>query len=134
VKNTPFNLLYPGGLMIEPGISESDAAAHAARPPRDMRTGYIWYDLPTAVIEDHEICLSLCFFKSKLDMISLGIVDPRYGTTWSEMTEEKERARAAATRDWLERIGFPTGSYPWGEVWAGLDTKNGDGCGVIRFK
>ncbi len=67
--------------------------------------------------------MSLCFFKGQLEMISLAVCDDRFGTSWDDWSEVKERDRTEATRLWLEEVGFPVGDYSWGSVWAEFDAK-----------
>jgi hypothetical protein len=133
VNASRFTLDHPLGMTISSVMAESDAAARVATRPRDMRTGYVWYDLPVAIIAGDSVFMSLCFFEGRLSAIDLRVLDARFGSSWAEWSEENERARAEATRDWLERIGFPPAAYPWGEVWAGTDAKTGDGRGFIWF-
>lgn len=133
-QRTPFTLLHPNGLQIHAALAESDALALPDVDRRDMRTGYVWYDLPVASIEGEAVGMSLCFFRGQLWGLQVAVIDARFGTGWDDWSELKERARTEATREWLERVGYPAGSYQWGEVWAVYDAKGAFGGGGVRFK
>ncbi len=45
-----FVLVHPFGLRIEKALFESDTSAVEGVIVRDMKTGYVWYDLPEARI------------------------------------------------------------------------------------
>ena len=77
--------------------------------------------------------MSLCFLRGQLWGLSVAAVDSRFGATWSEWSEQKERVRTVATREWLERLGYPSGQYQWGEVWAEYDSKGAFGGGGVRY-
>jgi len=85
------------------------------------------------LIGGQSIAMSLCFYKGQLEMISLAVCDDRFGTSWDDWSEVKERERTEATRLWLEEMGFPVGDYSWGSVWAEFDAKGASGGGGIRF-
>lgn len=100
-----------------------------------MGTGYVWYDLPPAEIAGRKIALSLCFFGQDLESVSLAVVDANFdGASWGDWTPATEQARAEATEQWLETLGYPLGTYGWGTVYAGTDPKTGDSSGGVRFR
>ncbi len=102
---------------------------------RDMQTGYVWYSLPKADIDQKQVGVSLCFYKGVLHSLQIELVNPElYGSSWDDMTEEKQRLCAKHTEDWLRAMGYPTGSFPWGTVWAVYDSKAGLGYSLIRYK
>jgi len=114
-------------------MAESDASSLVGVRRRDMRNGYVWYDLSEGAIEGEAIGMSLCFFRGQLASISVAVVDARFGAPWTDWSEQKEQARTVATREWLERLGYPPGSYSWGEVWAEYDSKGAFGGGGVRY-
>ena len=59
--------------------------------------------------------------------------DALYGTSWGDWSQEKEQLRARHTEDWLRTMGHPTGTFAWGEVWAGYDPKAASGGGGVRY-
>ena len=78
--------------------------------------------------------MSLCFHNSALDSLSLALTDAAlYGASWSDWSEERERLRARHTEDWLLALGYPAGTFSWGEVWAGYDPKGASGGGGVRY-
>lgn len=133
-ESASFVLQHPCGLRVESNLRQSEAMTVSAVVPRDMHTGYVWYDLPEAVISDQRILMSLCFFQQALDSIILSVVDEKFGTSWADWNESKQRARTEATRQWLATVGYPVGTYSWGIVWAEYDPRSGGGHGGIRFK
>lgn len=125
--------MHPCGLRLDKGLLESVASAVDGVVVRDMRTGYVWYDLPEAHIAGKRIQVGLCFFERALHSIGFALSDPLYGNSWAEWSESKERARAEATREWLESVGYPVGEYGWGIVYAAFDPRGGGGSGGVRF-
>ena len=128
-----FSLKHPCGLRVERALHESSLSTRADVEARDMRNGYVWYRLPSAEIVGHQIAMSLCFYRGALESISIADEDLRYGASWDDWSEEKERARADATKRWFAALGYEVGSYPWGEVWTGFDAKSASGGGGVRF-
>ena len=129
-----FALRHPCGLLIEQGLRESEVGATPGVRARDMRTGYVWYDLPRAEIAGQMVAMSICFYKEKLNALSIAVLDDTlYGSSWGDWSAAKEQARAEATGRWLADVGFPVGTYAWGIVYAGTDAKTGDGGGGVRF-
>jgi hypothetical protein len=128
-----FVLEHPCGLRIEKGLLESDASAVDGVVVRNMKTGYVWYDLPETRIAGKPVVVGLCFFKRTLDSVVFAIPDPLYGASWDDWSESKERARAEATRNWLRSLGYPVGEYRWGIVYAEYDPRSGGGSGGVRF-
>ena len=130
-----FTLRHPCGILIRQGLRESDVAAIPGVSARDMRTGYVWYDLSRAEIAGQMIAMSICFFKGELAFLSVAVVDDKlYGASWSDWSAAKEQARAEATGRWFADVGYSAGTYGWGTVYAGTDPKTGDGGGGIQFR
>lgn len=57
----------------------------------------------------------------------------KFGTSWHDWTEQKERARVAWLAEFLKSCGAPVGSYPWGRVEAIYDPKGGQGLAIISY-
>ncbi len=133
-----FELTCPNGIHIRRGLKESEIAAvqdslHIQH--KDMRTGWVWYQLPPFEDTGMQIGISLAFLHGTLKELSVCDLNAElYGKNWDEMTEEKERLRAVNTAKWLERRGHPPGRYDWGEVWATYDPKGGTGSGGVRYE
>ena len=77
--------------------------------------------------------MNLCFRLGLLDSISIAASDAELGSSWSDWSEEKERTRAERTAAWLAAQGYVSGTFTWGEIWAGYDAKAGSGSAVIRY-
>jgi hypothetical protein len=129
-----FVLRHPCGLRIAQDLPEAEVRSIDGVLTRDMRTGYIWYDLPESEIAGQVVGMSLCFFEGKLWHLNVAVVNEElFGGSWADWTEQKERDRAEATRRWFADVGYAVGTYPWGIVYADTDMKTGDGGGGIRF-
>jgi len=98
-----------------------------------MLTGWVWYRLPVFIDEGITVGIALGFNGGTLEQISLSDVDPKFGTGWSEWSEEKEKQRAESIGNWLTGKGYRTGAYEWGGVWAGFDPKGGFGTATVRY-
>jgi hypothetical protein len=133
-----FELICPNGIHIRRGLKESEVAAlqeFLNIHRKDMRTGWVWYQLPQFEDAGMQVGISLAFLHGTLKELSVCDLNADlYGKGWDEMTEEKERLRAANTAKWLERRGYPPDRYDWGEVWASYDPKGGTGSGGVRYK
>jgi hypothetical protein len=129
-----FLLNHPCGLRVQATLDAADAKAVDGVEIRDLANGYVWYRLPEAQIAGQLVAMSLCFFKGSLEWLLVAVVDRGlYGASWSDWSAQKEKARAQATAEWLEAIGYCLGTYTWGVVYAEIDPKTGDGYGGIRF-
>jgi len=130
-----FTLDHPCGVRIERALQQSAVAQLNDQHKQDMGTGYVWYSLSLADIDQKKVAVSLCFHEGVLDSLTITLVeDGLYGSSWADFAEEKERLRAKHTEEWLRAAGYPTGSFSWGEIWAGYDSKGGSGYGIIRYK
>ena len=129
-----FQIELQNGITINSKLNESDIAGLPNINQRDMNNGYVWYALPPTEINGEAIVFNICFFKTKIKSISVSISNPeKYGSGWNDFSEAKEKLRAKDTEAWLNRLGHYTGNYPWGQIWAGYDSKGGNGHGVIRY-
>src|SRR5690349_23019393 len=105
-----FALRHPSGLLIEQGLRESEVGATPGVRARDMRTGYVWYDLPRAEIAGQMVAMSICFFREELNALSIAVLDDTlYGSSWGDWSAAKEQPRAEATGRWLADVGYPVG-------------------------
>jgi len=125
-----FTFDHPSGLRISRGLREVDVASLDEVARRDMGTGYVWYFIPNVNSESESILMSLCFRAGLLDSVSIAVSDKAQGSDWSEASE---RTRADRTEAWLATQGYQSGTYSWGEIWAGYDAKGGSGSAVIRY-
>ena len=129
-----FKLEIPSRVTLSSVLREEDVSTLPDIVRDDLNNGYVWYTFPAVEINKEKIIFSLCFFKKKIQSIDLSISNPElYGGSWNDFSEEKEKARAKAIEQWLSNIGYKTGKYSWGEVWAGYNSKSGSGLAVIRY-
>lgn len=131
-----FEIQHPQGPRIAPGLTEPlllQTIPSVIKSKRDMGTGWVWYSLPP--FEDGEIivAISLGFNLGTLGMIGLADAHDKFGTSWSEWSEDKERARASSIGSWLTKRGIGAGNYSWGSVWVGYDPKGGGGSATVRL-
>jgi len=74
------------------------------------------------------------FYGPKLTSISLTAADPRFGTSWADWSEAKEKDRLRFHDEWLARTcGLKPGNYMWGSLHSGIDLKGGSSSIVIRY-
>ena len=111
----------------------------------DMRTGWTQAVLSTQAAGPRTFTVRVLFECEQLDGYRLCAVDPRYGASWDEWSEEKERARSDAHDALLidllgpgARRQRPDGSeltyaFPWGDVWSAYDARSGGSEIGVRF-
>jgi hypothetical protein len=129
-----FSIKTPFGVTLSKQLKEADAIAIPNVKTNNVGNGYVWHMLPAFDMHGSKISFALCFHNTQLTSISLAILNPDlYGHDWNDWSEEKEKLQAKHTAEWLHGIGYPVGSYNWGQVWAGYDAKAGSGHGVIRY-
>ncbi|MDP1539462.1 MAG: hypothetical protein Q8L72_02260 [Moraxellaceae bacterium] len=129
-----FKLDLRNGIVLCSELSESTVSSFPDVNQRDMKNGYVWYTLPIVDINGESVVFSLCFFNSRIQSLSISIANPqKYGSSWNDFSESKEKLRAKDTEKWLSSIGYQVGKYLWGAVWAGYDSKGGFGHAVVRY-
>ena len=131
-----FVLNHSSDISLCAGLSESAFLASLpmlAGNGRDMRTGWVWYRLPA--FEDSGVLVSISagFNLGVLEMLLLSDSSSKYGSSWDDWSEARERDRAASITKWLSAKGYSSGQYGWGSVWSGYDPKGGSGCASIRL-
>ena len=129
-----FKLDLQNGITLSSDLSESEIAKMADINERNLGNGYVWYALSPIEIGGEAIIFSLCFFQSKIQVLNISVANPdKYGSSWNDFSEAKEKLRAKDTEEWLFNIGYKVGKFSWGEIWAGYDPKAGSGHAVIRY-
>lgn len=101
MQTPEFTFDHPIGLRIARNLRESDVVSLDGVSSRDMRTGYVWYSVPSVASESDKVLMSLCFRLGLLDSISIAASDVDLGSSWGDWSEEKERRRAKRTAAWL---------------------------------
>lgn len=131
-----FKFNHPSGIMIEGSLTEFQLKSTLNLAATDMGTGWFWYNLPLATASSGEhFSMRLAFLSGKLREIHITYINNEANEkNWDKWSEKEERLRAKKSDNWLSEHGFPSGKYPWGEVWSGYDSKGGSGCTIVRFK
>ncbi|HEX8272814.1 MAG TPA: hypothetical protein VF615_09180 [Longimicrobiaceae bacterium] len=79
--------------------------------------------------------VSLRFHGESLTSLELVAVDARFGTSWSDWTEEKELDRCRFHDEWLETAsGLKPGRYSWGVLESRFDPKGGFSSIIVDFQ
>ena len=78
--------------------------------------------------------LILYFHGDRLARIDFCASDPKFGTSWEDYSEEKERQRQASHDAWLWECLGERRSFWWGTVWSGIDPKGGGSSIVVSYK
>ncbi|VAW76011.1 hypothetical protein MNBD_GAMMA12-2678 [hydrothermal vent metagenome] len=134
MKKDEFTLLHPSNLQISSKTTEGSVLAINGVKKRDMKTSWVWYDLPIAKIYNKNVILSLVFRNRNLNSLTITLEDNQlYGSNWNDWEEKKEKLRVAHTTLWFEKAGYSLGKYTWGEVWSSFDQKSGLGNGGINY-
>jgi len=68
--------------------------------------------------------VTLFFHEQSLHSVNLFVVDEQFGTSWSDWSEDKERARADAGDAWLKMSLGRKRSFGWGSVGSHYDPKS----------
>ena len=99
-----------------------------------MGTGHIWYRLPQAEIAGQAIAMSLCFFRGRLEHLSLVVVNSGlYGASWDDCeplrkNERPPRRQGSGLPVWATRLKATPGELSMRKPIA----KTGDGGGGNR--
>ncbi len=100
-----------------------------------VRNG-LWctYRLQDIAQASSRLCVVLQFHGEQLQSLNLTHFSERFGTSWSDWSEEQELARKAFHEDWLTReLGIRLGHYPWGDISSNYDPKGGSSSIIIRY-
>lgn len=84
--------------------------------------------------EDESIIIVVCFKGENLNTVEFCLDDPKYGSSWSEWSEEKEMKRKKDHETWLKTKGLAHGKvYSWGCVKSVYDQRAGCSTVVVSF-
>ena len=129
-----FYLPHPSGTVLASNtcpqaLEAIDGAQRIATGPESFL-----YRVPAFTGHGRVVACLVYFTKATVTQIGIALADPdKYGATWDQAGEEKERQRAVDTEAWLESIGYPAGEYDWGSIWAGYDPKGFSGGALVRY-
>jgi hypothetical protein len=116
--------------------------AHCA----DMNNEWMHVHLQPQGLGKLTLGIDLVFEGERMDGYSLALVDAKYGTSWDDWSEEKQRAQRGAHDAWLvgslgpgEREASPRGmelryEFPWGKAWSTFDAIGGSSSIGVRFR
>ena len=92
------------------------------------------WQLPVMPQRDTELYVVLHFDGERLASLDLLHGAARFGTSWAEWTQERERARQAFHEQWLAvELGLRCGPYRWGEVTSYYDPSGGTSLLSISY-
>lgn len=131
-----FEFHHPAGLRISRHLSDAELISvlpEVDTSKTDMRTGWVWYRLPPFKDGEVVVGIALGFNSGVLESVTLTDAHTKHGTGWNEWSEEKERFRAASIGSWLGSKGYPVGTFSWGSIWAGCDSKGGFGSASVQY-
>jgi hypothetical protein len=131
-----------GAMMLGPATQReaflaSPLGARAA--PLVKNEPWCSWQVPGLRIGGLPFALGAYFHGAALSSLGFALIDKRFGSSWDDWSEEKERARDAAHKAWLVVQLGPSDapnalrSYPWGSVSAGYDSKGGGSSIWIRY-
>lgn len=122
------NLVLDDGTILGPTTKRDDfLKTQLGTQSRELVKNPPWcsFKLHKVKIDGKEFAIVIYFHGQDLTMIHLAMSDPKWGTSWNDWSEEKERDREKAHDDWLRKTLGRQRQYPWGEVWSGYDQKSG---------
>ena len=118
-------------------------AAPLGRAAADLTVNEPWHSWKLACrIGGEAFMLGLYFHGETLDMAVLTLTDSRYGTSWDDHSEDKEQARHAAHRRWIDDAlkafgkSLWSGSrriFPWGAIAADYDPRSSSASIVVSY-
>lgn len=130
-----FVLRHPCGVRICRSLRVTELDGAGVENHDELGNGGVRIRLTPVVVDGARLAMSMVFLDGVLKSLELCLLDAeRYGASWEDWREEKERKRARDTAQWLKGIGYPAGRYHWGEIRAGYDEKAASGGAIVRFE
>ena len=125
------------GAFITPTLLRSQFLASAAFSGASVsiqNEPWCSYRLPTIAQPDTELAVVVQFHGEPVVAVTLMHGAARFGSSWSDWSQESELARKAFHEHWLSTaLRLPLGDYSWGSVWSGYDPKGGFSSVVVRY-
>ena len=121
--------------MTEDAFLESSLAVGAAEDRMGKR--HTWYRFQPLTLGGRLFFVSVLFTDGVIDRVELCHSDDRYGKSWEDWSESKERSRKAFHDRWLrENLGPKplSTAYPWGSVDSWYDARSGGSSITIRYE
>jgi len=124
-------------VRVSPAITRSEFLSAAwAQGATDWVVNEPWHSwrLPGEYLSHSLPWIVVLYFQGeRLTMVDLCHNDPRFGSSWSDHSVEKERARQASHDRWLSACVGERRSFPWGTIWSGYDDRSGGSFITLRF-
>jgi hypothetical protein len=80
-----------------------------------------------------QMVVSLFFHRETLRMVTLCDCDPKFGTSWNDWSEQKERDCKASHDRWLAHCVGRQTSFAWGNVSSQSDPRGGGSSITISY-
>jgi hypothetical protein len=119
------------GVRISPSLTREEfLASGLARGSRELvrNEPHCTFALPAVQFDAHQFAWSLSFHGSHLRSVSIACADPEFGSSWSDWSEERERARKQCHDSLLASVlgaDWSRQRFTWGSVYSVFDQKSG---------
>ena len=126
-------------VTIGPHLLLADARAwpaFLAEKSANEERGWLDVRLRDQMIGGFPFTVVLRFEDSGLRSVELMHADPRFGTTWEDWSEEKQKSLRRWHDDWLwtvARVDWRAMAFPWGRIDSGYDSKGGFSHIVVAY-
>ncbi len=118
-------------MTVEEFLASRLGADARSEPSRGRRR---WFHLGPLTIGGAPFMLGAMFLDGIIDHVTLICSNDRYGRTWEDFSEKKERARKAFHDRWLRTHLGPSPlatPHPWGKVQSIHDQAHGGGSSIL---
>lgn len=124
-----------GPRLTRDSFLASRLAEHARLQPVDEPYRSYVVSVPPGELGELAFVVSPLFHGPALASLNLMAIDARFGTSWSDWTEEKEQDRRRYHDEWLEgTCGLKPGRYSWGVLDSGFDPKGGFSSITLSYR
>jgi hypothetical protein len=125
------------GAIITPSLSRShflQLSAFAGASVSVRNEPWCSYRLPDIRQSDTDLTIVVQFHGQQLVSLNLFHGAPRFGSSWSDWSRERELARKAFHECWLAtELRTPPGEYPWGGIFSHYDDKGGFSSITVQY-
>ena len=111
-------------------LAEADVSSLVDNPP------YRSYSTRVSDAKGAAFSLAAYFMDEELTMLTISVIEDRFGSSWDDWSKEKEFERQETHSRWLEtECGMAPGEeFPWGTVASSYDDKAGFSSIVVRYE
>ena len=125
------------GASITPALRRSQFLASAAFSGASVSVQnepWCSYRLPAIPQPDADLAVVVQFHGEHLVAVTLSHGAIRFGSSWSDWSQECELARKAFHERWLATtLHLSPGDYPWGSVCSDYDPRGGFSSITVRY-